>query len=288
MLNKNSIKTLTMALAMSLSAALISQAAIVEGIYGGPGVSLADTETVTEASEEGGTDLENTENAAVETGDIEVKSPYGTEIAKLAVPEDAQMLVLIEGSGLNAHASAYKREILSVDEEGTPVSFGAWTLYTETGDGKLGRAGLGKTVEGDEKTPVGIFKMNTPFGIKDAEEGFPENYIKVDETLYWVGDSDSSLYNKLVSTRDHTDFDTSKSEHLIDYEGYYNYCIDMGYNPEGTPYLGSALFLHCSLGVNTGGCIAIPEETMVEIMKNYVEGATYIAVGAIGEMETLY
>ena len=72
------------------------------------------------------------------------------------------------------------------------------------------------------------------------------------------------------------------------YAGYYNYCIDTGYNPEGTPHRGSALFLHCSMGINTGGCIAIPEETMIQILKEYKEGKTYIAIGDVTDMQKLY
>ena len=62
----------------------------------------------------------------------------------------------------------------------------------------------------------------------------------------------------------------------------------MGYNPEGTPHKGSALFLHCSMGINTGGCIAIPEEIMIEIMRSYREGHTYIAIGDQANMQALY
>ena len=33
--------------------------------------------------------------------------------------------------------------------------------------------------------------------------------------------------------------------YCIEGEKYYNYCIDTGYNVEGTPYKGSAIYLHC-------------------------------------------
>ena len=68
----------------------------------------------------------------------------------------------------------------------------------------------------------------------------------------------------------------------------YHYCIDTGYNPEGTPYKGSALFLHCSAGKNTGGCIAIPEAAMTEILRHYQEGSTYILLDSLGNFEQYY
>lgn len=255
--------------------------AVVEGINGGPGFSLG--------TEESGKGLTGSSGI---TG-VRQLTALGTDITRLDIPADAEVVVIVEGSGLNASVSAYKRDLIAeaqVSEGGdtVPAEYTQWLYVTSTELGKLGRKGLGKTREGDEKTPLGIFRMNTPFGIKDALEGFPDNYIKVSSDMYWNGDSQSELYNRLVSTDTYDAFSRSASEHLIDYGGYYDYCIDMGYNPQGTPYLGSALFLHCSMGINTGGCIAIPEENMIEIMKAYREGKTYIAVGDAANMDVLY
>lgn len=257
--------------------------AAVEGINGGPGVMMeenmaeqtADTMKGNSTEKFTDKDSQTPEQTALAEGPV---TAFGTDVSRIDIPEDAEVLVIVEGSGLDAAVSAYTKD----------TEAGAWELLDFTSEGKLGRKGLGKEVEGDEKTPMGIFKMNTPFGIKDALEGFPDNYIKVTPDLYWNGDSDSELYNRLVSTNTYDDFNKSKSEHLIDYAGYYNYCIDTGYNPEGTPHRGSALFLHCSMGINTGGCIAIPEETMIQILKEYKEGKTYIAIGDVTDMQKLY
>ena len=46
--------------------------------------------------------------------------------------------------------------------------------------------------------------------------------------------------------------------------------LNLSYNEEGTPGLGSAIFLHC-LGPfkpYTGGCVAIPEDQMLVVMQN--------------------
>ncbi len=197
------------------------------------------------------------------------------ELAKLGIPADATVVVTLEGA---ANSDTGTLTLLTKQQNADGKS--TWTKLSEC-TAKYGKAGLGKTREGDNKTPVGVFKMNTPFGIKDAEAGFPSNYIKVDRDCYWNGDSQSELYNKLVSSRTYTGFKTSESEHLINYAPYYNYCIDTGYNYEGTPYKGSAIFLHCVVGnENTHGCIAIPEENMKEVLRAYAEGSTYIAISA--------
>ncbi len=197
------------------------------------------------------------------------------ELDKLGIPADATVLVTLKG---DVNGDTGTLTLLTKQQSSDGKS--SWIKINEC-TAKYGKAGLGKTKEGDNKTPIGVFKMNTPFGIKDAEAGFPSNYIKVDKDCYWNGDSASKLYNKLVSTKTYTDFKTSESEHLINYAPYYNYCIDSGYNADSTPYKGSAIFLHCVVGSeNTHGCIAIPEDNMKEVLRSYAEGTTYIVISA--------
>ena len=217
------------------------------------------------------------ETAASNSGIIEAS---GLEIDKINIPADSQVLITLAGS------STLDTGELNVYTKGDD---GAWKTVYAGIRAKYGMNGLYKEKEGDSKTPVGVFKMNTPFGIADSVEGFPDNYIKVDPDMYWNGDSASDRYNKLVNAKEYTAFDRSASEHLINYSGYYDYCIDTGYNYEGTPYRGSAIFLHCVVNdEHTHGCIAIPKEYMTEIMKLYSEGNTYIAIYDTADPAAMY
>ncbi len=144
--------------------------------------------------------------------------------------------------------------------------------------GNIGRNGAGKAVAGDEKTPLGIFTIGNAYGIKD-DPGSKIPYEKITADLYWRGDSTQSDYNSLGRASKlprGTDF--SNDEHLINYEGVYNYLIDFGYNPERIPYAGSALFLHCwyGPGIGTGGCVAIAEENMIRILQTITPGTKMI------------
>ena len=245
-------------------------------------------------------------------------------VDRLKVPADASVLTVVEGIGLNANVYVFTRTVDNSAGAATDTAAGetaaavsaartsdavntsanavsgtsaeasaahasSWKLTLSTPDGRLGRKGMGKEKEGDEKTPVGIFRMNTPFGIKAAEEGFPANYLKVDSSYYWNGDSASDRYNKLVNTGSYTAFDKKESEHLADYAGYYDYALDMGYNADGTAHKGSALFLHCSVeGQNTGGCVAVPAEFMKGVLRLYKEGSSYIVLAPAGQFEQFY
>ena len=146
-------------------------------------------------------------------------------------------------------------------------SNGEWQQIMTT-PGFIGKNGLGKEREGDNKTPVGVFKFDIALGIApDPDCQIP--YVQVDENYYWSGDWNYK-YNQLVDIRDYPNLDTNNSEHLIEYNPHYTYVLNMGYNADCTPGKGSALFLHCFGPIKTwtGGCVAIPIEKMKFVMQN--------------------
>lgn len=144
---------------------------------------------------------------------------------------------------------------------------GEWQQIMTT-PGFIGKNGLGKEREGDNKTPVGVFKFDTAFGIA-PDPGCQLPYLQIDENFYWSGDWNYN-YNKLVDIRNYPYLNTENSEHLIEYNPHYTYALNMGYNAECTPGKGSALFLHCFGPIKTwtGGCVAIPTEKMKFVLQN--------------------
>ncbi|MBR3152140.1 MAG: D-alanyl-D-alanine carboxypeptidase family protein [Clostridia bacterium] len=135
--------------------------------------------------------------------------------------------------------------------------------------GYIGKNGLGKTKEGDYKTPVGDYHFDTAFGIADDPGCTGFEYTKVSEDDYWSCDMRPDLYNRFVSIKDYPDLDL-ESEHIVDYKREYQYCLNINYNKERVPGLGNAIFLHClgAMKPYTGGCVAIPEENMKEAVQH--------------------
>ena len=75
---------------------------------------------------------------------------------------------------------------------------GTWKMIM-TSPGFIGKNGLGKTKEGDAKTPTGVFHFNRAFGIAD-DPGCKIPYVKVDNDTYWSGDPREGFhYNELVN-----------------------------------------------------------------------------------------
>ncbi|MDO5140973.1 MAG: L,D-transpeptidase family protein, partial [Eubacteriales bacterium] len=219
-------------------------------------------------------------SSSSEPSDIDVM------LFKTGIPENAEVLIVVDSEKNSSigELSMYVKETNAANEaneaeaaemKGTDTY--SWNRLLSC-RAMLGMGGLYKEKEGDNKTPVGVFKMNTPFGIMDPLPGFPKEYIKVDGTYFWNGDSLSPSYNRLVKDGEAI-FDKSESEHLTDYAGYYDYCLNIGYNDEGTPYRGSALFLHCEVdGQETHGCIAVPKADMIEIMKHFKSECTWMII----------
>ena len=170
--------------------------------------------------------------------------------ASLDCADTAEQIVLVEQiSGSRATVSFHEKRD------------GVWTEVHST-SGYIGRNGIGKTREGDNKTPTGTYNLTTPFGIK-GDPGAKLPYTLVTNTMYWCGDSNSKYYNQLCDSTVNRRKATSDDEVLSRYAGLYNYCLFIDYNAEGTPGKGSCIFLHCTGSKTyTAGCVAIPEKSM--------------------------
>ena len=178
-------------------------------------------------------------------------------VKDLEAAKNAEQMVIVAGIGkTTAWISMHEKD-----------KNGIWQQIMTT-PGFIGKNGLGKTKEGDAMTPIGVFHFNKAFGIKKNPSCAFE-YIKVNENHYWSGDSNYK-YNEFVDIRDYPNLNKEDSEHLIDYVPHYNYGLNISYNEDGTVGKGSAIFLHCfgSFKPYTGGCVAIPEDKMLFVMKN--------------------
>jgi len=140
----------------------------------------------------------------------------------------------------------------------------------------VGQNGLGKTVEGDKKTPRGTYDLTMAFGI-EANPGTELPYTQLTKDHYWCCTSDSEYYNQLVDIGKTEYAPTKSDEHLKAVKGYYDYAIVLNYNPDCVPGKGSAIFLHCTgEKATTNGCIAIAEDTLVQILKMLKPGAKIV------------
>ncbi len=182
-------------------------------------------------------------------------------VTQLPEAKTATQLFIVEAQGMDKTTATVSMHRKNAD--------GSWSQFLSTPAfvGKNGLVADADHAEGSGQTPVGIYHFNKAFGIA-ADPGCAIPYVQVDDDTYWSGDFDWK-YNEMVKLSDHPELDMENSEHIVDYEYQYQYCLNISFNEEGTPGRGSAIFLHCLGPVNpyTGGCVAIPENIMKQVMQ---------------------
>lgn len=165
-------------------------------------------------------------------------------------------------------------------------SSGNWKQVLST-PGFVGKDGLCKDEDhkegAGEYTPIGVYGFNKAFGIADDPGCTSFEYVKVDDDIYWSGDDREGMhYNEMVNIKDLPDLDLENSEHIIEYEYQYQYCLNISFNEDATPGKGSAIFLHCFGPTDpyTGGCVGVPEYTMVQILQR-VESDCVVVINTL-------
>ena len=191
-------------------------------------------------------------------------------VVNLPAAQDAEQLLIVAGMGMDKTAATISMHQKDAD--------GNWKQILAT-PGFVGKNGLCADAdhkEGCAQTPVGIYHFNKAFGIA-PDPGCAIPYIQVDENTYWSGDPDRQ-YNQMVDIRDVPELVMDDSEHIVDYDYQYQYCLNISFNEDGTPGRGSAIFLHCFGPWKpwTGGCVSVPENIMRKIMQNVREDCVVV------------
>ena len=130
--------------------------------------------------------------------------------------------------------------------------------------------------EGDGKTPVGVYEIRRGFGL-NTPPAVSIDYTQLQGGEQWVDDVDSTRYNQWV-TKDTTPVDWKSAEDLTSETVAYKYVAVIEYNTDNIVNgAGSAIFLHCSKGRPTSGCISVSEDAMVKIL-GLIKPGTRIAI----------
>ncbi len=193
--------------------------------------------------------------------DLQPEADSPRWIAELPAAKEANQLFVVAAMGADkttAWVAMHRKD------EG-----GAWKeiLSSPAFIGKWGLCADEDHREGCAQTPAGTYRFTRAFGIS-PDPGCALPYFQVNQYTCWSGDPDR-CYNQMVDLRDIPDLKMDDTEHLMDFEYQYRYCLNIGFNEEGTPGRGSAIFLHC-FGRKypwTGGCVAVPENIMKLIMQ---------------------
>tara|TARA_B110000014_G_scaffold255443_1_gene237289 strand:+ start:230 stop:721 length:492 start_codon:yes stop_codon:yes gene_type:complete len=141
----------------------------------------------------------------------------------------------------------------------------------------IGKMGLTKNkVEGDLKTPKGIFSIDKLYYRKDRIKSVRTKLQKIEikKNFVWCNDVDSKYYNKRTKISKNYKF-----EKLFRQDKKYDMLIPIKYNwNKITKGKGSAIFLHLIGNYKTtAGCIALSKKDFL-VMLNLIDKNTKIKI----------
>ena len=165
----------------------------------------------------------------------------------------AAQVVLVDSSGASATVRACRRTASGYTTELGPYP------------GHVGRNGVSANKrEGDLRTPAGVFPLRGGFGAH-ANPGLRiGSWLRVDAQDVWVDDPGSDLYNTHQRTPANGRWDSA--EKLLNQPAY-DYAQVIGYNEGRTPGRGSAIFLHVDKGGGTAGCVSLPTQPLLAVLR---------------------
>ena len=132
----------------------------------------------------------------------------------------------------------------------------------------IGKKGLSKTkLEGDKKTPIGIFSLGNLYYRKDrvSKPLTKLRCVEIKKEMGWCDDEENKkFYNKLVKINKEI-----KCERLFRNDYKYDYIIPINYNTKNPMLgIGSAIFLHLTINYKpTLGCIALKKKDFLILLQ---------------------
>ncbi len=149
---------------------------------------------------------------------------------------------------------------------------GGWGRWVRVGSAPA-RFGSGGLVAGEQReqgtstTPTGVYGLPYAFGIEPAPRGTSYPYRRVRADSWWCQDNASASYNRWVEPLP-ADCRADEAEHLVTYTEQYAYGLVVAFNYDRPVRgRGAGIFLHVHGKGATAGCVSVPREAMVRILR---------------------
>lgn len=133
-----------------------------------------------------------------------------------------------------------------------------------------GETGAPRKKEGDQRSPAGVFRLYTVFGMASPDRigflRFP--YEQVTSTTQAIDDPHSRYYNRIVDRAAIKHPDWSSSESMLRVGGRYRFGVMIEHNWSKIPGFGSCIFLHVwghERG-GTAGCTAMSSAALMHLL----------------------
>jgi L,D-peptidoglycan transpeptidase YkuD (ErfK/YbiS/YcfS/YnhG family) len=149
---------------------------------------------------------------------------------------------------------------------------GGWRRVGPSAPAWLGSDGLSAhPSESLSATPIGSFTLTRAFGA-EPDPGTSLPYVRTTPADWWISQA-GPLYNTRQRCASSCSFaQGDPNEHLYYERPYYDYAVVIDYNTPNAPGgvrqgAGSAFFLHVTVGEPTAGCVSVPRDDLVRILR---------------------
>ena len=213
-----------------------------------------------------------------------------TKLDNSHILKDANKLIIV----LNEHWDSTAAKIYLLSKTGEN-----WKFDKPPIDGVIGKKGIGwgiglhnnlgweerfpyqPKIEGDKRTPAGLFSLGNIFGYDSILPVISEiPYTQLKGYMHAVDDTSSIHYNEMVDTND---FSPSFKDHYNSYEDLrfmgevYQWLFIINHNPTSIRGKGSNIYFHIrrANGTGTGGCTAVSEKDILHIIE-WLDDSTLI------------
>jgi D-alanyl-D-alanine dipeptidase len=148
---------------------------------------------------------------------------------------------------------------------------------------KVARRGEPLKVEGDKRTPAGIYPIGRSFGVLASSR---PDYLHVTPDTICVNDVSSPAYNTIASRAQVGP--AVHAENMSRILPMYRRGLLVDYPTDAKKQAGSCIFIHVWRSPTTGtaGCVAMPEPR-VEALQDFAAGGAVLAILPRGALDRL-
>jgi L,D-peptidoglycan transpeptidase YkuD (ErfK/YbiS/YcfS/YnhG family) len=194
---------------------------------------------------------------------------------------EAERLIVVTTGTMTDTAATLTRYERSADggwrrsAAASPVVVGSTGVAWAWSFAHVATPGEPRKLEGDNRTPAGIFRIGQPFGL--AASPLP-GYLQLrPAATFCVDDPSSPFYNRIVDRT--TAGPATRGEDMATIE-FYRRGLTVDYPTNAETQGGSCIFLHVwkGPGQGTSGCVA-GEEPLIEVLQSWASARpTAIAI----------
>lgn len=153
----------------------------------------------------------------------------------------------------------------------TAAPGGGWLRYGGAITAHVGAQGLTTAPnESLSATPIGSFTLTRAFGIAANPSGGRLPYTQVDHSYWWISQA-GPLYNTMQRCSSGCPFTLGDPNENLGAIWQYTYAVVIDYNTANAGPVrqgaGSAFFLHVTDGGATAGCVSIPQNNLIDLLR---------------------